>query len=108
MIVCRAHVVCDCAGESLLALGCSECRDEEKTDQYDSFHFCPPFNRRSIAYTPALNTERRSGVYMTPKNLEEAIQAAGSPVDLLRNSQLGPYVYPAVSYTHLTLPTSDL
>src|SRR5688572_5269702 len=33
---------------------------------------------------------------MTPKNLEEAIQAAGSPVELLRNSQLGPYVYPVV------------
>jgi glycine cleavage system aminomethyltransferase T len=33
---------------------------------------------------------------MIPKNLEEAIQAAGSPVELLRNSQLGPYVYPVV------------
>jgi vanillate/3-O-methylgallate O-demethylase len=30
------------------------------------------------------------------KNLEEAIQAAGNPVKLLRNSQLGPYVYPVV------------
>jgi vanillate/3-O-methylgallate O-demethylase len=30
------------------------------------------------------------------KNLEEAIQAAGNPVKMLRNSQLGPYVYPVV------------
>jgi vanillate/3-O-methylgallate O-demethylase len=30
------------------------------------------------------------------KNLEEAIRAAGNPVKMLRNSQLGPYVYPVV------------
>ncbi len=30
------------------------------------------------------------------KNLEEVIQAAGNPVKMLRNSQLGPYVYPVV------------
>jgi vanillate/3-O-methylgallate O-demethylase len=30
------------------------------------------------------------------KNLEEAIQAAGNPVKMMRNSQLGPYVYPVV------------
>ena len=30
------------------------------------------------------------------KNLEEAIQAAGNPVKMLRNSPLGPYVYPVV------------
>ena len=33
---------------------------------------------------------------MIPKNLEEAIQAAGSPVELLRNSQMGPNVYPVI------------
>jgi len=33
---------------------------------------------------------------MTAKNLEEAINAAGSPVDMLRNSQAGPNVYPGV------------
>ena len=33
---------------------------------------------------------------MSYKNLEEAIQAAGNPVRMLRNSQLGPYVYPVV------------
>jgi vanillate/3-O-methylgallate O-demethylase len=30
------------------------------------------------------------------KNLEEAIQASGSAVEMLRRSQLGPYVYPVV------------
>jgi vanillate/3-O-methylgallate O-demethylase len=30
------------------------------------------------------------------KNLEDAIRAAGSPVEMLRQSQLGPYVYPVV------------
>jgi vanillate/3-O-methylgallate O-demethylase len=33
---------------------------------------------------------------MSPKSLEDAIQAAGSAVELARNSQIGPYVYPAV------------
>jgi len=33
---------------------------------------------------------------MSPKSLEDAIAAAGSPVELARNSQIGPYVYPAV------------
>ena len=34
---------------------------------------------------------------MSHHSLEEAIHAAGSPVELARNSQIGPYVYPAVS-----------
>ena len=34
---------------------------------------------------------------MSHKNLEDAIQAAGNPVKMLRNSQLGPYVYPVVA-----------
>ena len=29
---------------------------------------------------------------MTPRSLEDAIQAAGSAVELARNSQIGPYV----------------
>jgi vanillate/3-O-methylgallate O-demethylase len=33
---------------------------------------------------------------MSHKSLEDAIAAAGSPVELARNSQIGPYVYPAV------------
>ncbi len=33
---------------------------------------------------------------MAHKNLTEAIAAAGSPVELLRNSQIGSYIYPVV------------
>ncbi len=33
---------------------------------------------------------------MSYRNLEEAVQAAGNPVDLLRNSQIGPYAFPVV------------
>jgi vanillate/3-O-methylgallate O-demethylase len=33
---------------------------------------------------------------MSNRSLEEAIQAAGGPVALARNSQIGPYVYPKV------------
>jgi vanillate/3-O-methylgallate O-demethylase len=34
---------------------------------------------------------------MAHRNLEEKLQAAGSAVELARNSQIGPYVYPAVA-----------
>jgi vanillate/3-O-methylgallate O-demethylase len=34
---------------------------------------------------------------MNPRNLEEILNAAGNPVDMLRNSQLGAYVYPVVA-----------
>ncbi len=33
---------------------------------------------------------------MKPQNLEELLRTAGNPVDLLRNSQIGAYVYPVV------------
>ena len=33
---------------------------------------------------------------MSKRSLEDALQAAGSAVELARNSQIGPYVYPAV------------
>src|SRR5436305_1824218 len=33
---------------------------------------------------------------MSRRSLQDAIDAAGSPVELARNSQIGPYVYPAV------------
>ncbi|HEY8518545.1 MAG TPA: aminomethyltransferase family protein [Gammaproteobacteria bacterium] len=33
---------------------------------------------------------------MTAKSLEELLKTVGSPVELLRNSQIGPYVYPVV------------
>ena len=35
---------------------------------------------------------------MNFENLEAALQAAGNPVDLLRNSQIGPYAFPVVRY----------
>jgi glycine cleavage system aminomethyltransferase T len=34
---------------------------------------------------------------MSTKSLEDALQAAGNPVDHVRNSQIGPYVYPKVA-----------
>src|ERR1700689_1259830 len=35
---------------------------------------------------------------MSHQNLEDAIQAAGNPVSLLRNSQIGPYAFPVVRH----------
>jgi hypothetical protein len=35
---------------------------------------------------------------MSPHNLEELLQSSGNPVDMLRNSQIGAYVYPVVPY----------
>ena len=35
---------------------------------------------------------------MTPKNLQEVLDAAGNTVELLRNSQIGAYIYPVVPY----------
>lgn len=34
---------------------------------------------------------------MAPKNLQEVLDASGSVVDLLRNSQIGAYIYPVVA-----------
>jgi vanillate/3-O-methylgallate O-demethylase len=34
---------------------------------------------------------------MTPRSLEDKLQAAGGAVEMARNSQIGPYVYPAVA-----------
>jgi hypothetical protein len=33
---------------------------------------------------------------MSQKSLEDVIQSAGNPVDMLRNMQTGPNVYPGV------------
>jgi vanillate/3-O-methylgallate O-demethylase len=33
---------------------------------------------------------------MSPQSLEELLQRVGNPVNLVRNSQIGPYVYPSV------------
>ena len=37
------------------------------------------------------------GATVSHKSLEDVLQAAGNPVNLLRNSQTGPYVYPVVA-----------
>jgi len=37
---------------------------------------------------------------MIAKNLEDLLQAAGNPVSMLRNSQIGAYVYPVVPYEY--------
>jgi glycine cleavage system aminomethyltransferase T len=37
------------------------------------------------------------GATVSHKSLEDVLQAAGNPVNLLRNSQTGPYVYPVVN-----------
>src|SRR3954469_14226464 len=39
---------------------------------------------------------RRGLIVMTAKNLEEVLKAAGNPVQMLRNSRIGAYVYPVV------------
>ena len=44
--------------------------------------------------------------HMAPKNLQEVIDAAASPVELLRNSQIGAYVYPVVPADFRTGATS--
>ena len=33
---------------------------------------------------------------MSYRSLEDALETAGSPVNLLRNSQIGPYAFPVV------------
>ena len=33
---------------------------------------------------------------MSAQSLEDLLQTVGNPVDLARNSQIGPYVYPRV------------
>lgn len=35
---------------------------------------------------------------MSYRNLEEALQAVGNPVEMLRNSQIGPYAFPVVKH----------
>ena len=35
---------------------------------------------------------------MTPSNLQELLDESGNTVELLRNSQIGAYVYPVVPY----------
>ena len=41
--------------------------------------------------------DREEEAVMSARNLEEVINAAGNPVEMLRNSQIGAYVYPVVA-----------
>src|SRR5215470_1975025 len=45
---------------------------------------------------PYRRTTAKTGVLMSQKSLEQLLQSAGNPVNLLRNSQIGAYVYPVV------------
>jgi glycine cleavage system aminomethyltransferase T len=46
---------------------------------------------------PLANNHRCfQGAAVSAKSLEDLLQSVGNPVDLLRNSQTGPYVYPVV------------
>src|SRR5262245_62233613 len=51
--------------------------------------------RKSYPFGLSPDTQRRLRA-VSHKNLDEVIHAAGNPVQMLRNSQLGPYVYPVV------------
>src|SRR5918999_1660454 len=44
----------------------------------------------------AFENHRSESAAMSYRNLEEALQAVGNPVELLRNSQIGPYAFPVV------------
>ena len=55
-------------------------------------------DRRQLPYLRHTRRRAREGGdrEMTERSLEDALQKAGSAVELTRNSQIGPYVYPAV------------
>ena len=40
---------------------------------------------------------------MSQQNLEQVLKAAGNPVQMLRNSRIGAYIYPVVSRRVLQL-----
>ena len=44
----------------------------------------------------AQNTQTENGWQMSAKNLQEVLDRSGNTVELLRNSQLGAYIYPVV------------
>ena len=53
-------------------------------------------NTAASANSEAFVSQEESPAAMSIRNLEEALQAAGSAVKLLRNSQIGPYAFPVV------------
>lgn len=42
--------------------------------------------------------QEKTRILMSYRNLEEALQAVGNPVEMLRNSQIGPYAFPVVKH----------
>ena len=54
-------------------------------------------SRSTSSYRRGSGT-RRGGWVMTPSNLQELLDESGNTVELLRNSQIGAYVYPVVPY----------
>jgi len=53
-----------------------------------------PYTERRLAWILA------RGFEMKPKTLEELLETVGNPVKMLRNSQIGAYVYPVVPYEY--------
>ena len=52
---------------------------------------------RAAAHLPGICTKQQEVIsIMSQQSLESLLQAAGNPVKLLRNSQIGAYVYPVV------------
>src|SRR3954466_11015285 len=47
--------------------------------------------------TPSPSGRQLRGPEMAAKNLEEVLNEAGNPVHMLRNSQIGAYIYPVVA-----------
>ncbi len=75
------------------------------SDEIAGFHFYT-FNRLRDTWewhqgkrpgSHRISEPKKEVTEMAPTNLEEKLQAAGSAVELARNSQIGPYVYPAVA-----------
>ena len=55
------------------------------------------WHRSKRAGSHRLSIPTKEVTEMAPTSLEDKLQAAGSAVELARNSQIGPYVYPAVA-----------
>src|SRR5665647_744428 len=56
-----------------------------------------PMRGRTGQRAPLSQRSAPGGLPMSPRNLEEVMKAAGNPVDMLRNSRVGAYVYPVVA-----------
>jgi len=57
---------------------------------------CGGRRRRGRATAQGIHETQEDGRTMSQRSLENLLQSAGNPVTMLRNSQLGAYVYPVV------------